>query len=183
MSTFKGNRDVIIILGFIFYLFTSISSAPTTVPSTVTDDSSSQESQETDSSRSARDLNAEMTVPAPTTSSIVLKPNVTGALDVGQGLLVPLVPVVDGKADSQTTQVTPLVANLLPVALESVPEAPDEPKPEIRRSLEDMDVAEDIVFRPLFRYRQEAREKYARNRYYRPYIYAYRNNPRNDYDM
>lgn len=54
---------------------------------------------------------------------------------------------------------------------------------QIRRSLEDMDVAEDIVFRPLFRYRQEARQKYARNRYYQPYIYAYRNPANKNYQM
>lgn len=39
----------------------------------------------------------------------------------------------------------------------------------------DMDVAEDIVFRPLFRYRQEAaRRRQYNNRYYQPYVYAYK---------
>lgn len=54
-----------------------------------------------------------------TSSPIVLQPNITGALDVGQGLLVPLVPVVDPTANK--TSASPLVASLLPVAVESVP--------------------------------------------------------------
>ncbi|XP_015123969.1 uncharacterized protein LOC107046027 [Diachasma alloeum] len=132
MSTSKGNCDMIITVGLIFYLFISISSAPTTViPPTMMDDSSYQESQETVSSRSARELNEEITSILPTTPNIVLKPNVTGVLDVGQGLLVPLVPVVDPKIDSHTTQASPLVANFLPVAVETMAELPDEPKPEV----------------------------------------------------
>ncbi|KAG8040958.1 hypothetical protein G9C98_001946 [Cotesia typhae] len=60
--------------------------------------------------------------PSTTTPPIVLQPNITGALDVGQGLLVPLVPVVD--PTSNTTAASPLVASLLPVAVESVPPTP-----------------------------------------------------------
>ncbi|XP_057330527.1 uncharacterized protein LOC130670915 [Microplitis mediator] len=119
-----------------------------------------------------------------TSSPIVLQPNITGALDVGQGLLVPLVPVVDPTANK--TSASPLVASLLPVAVESVPptdqsdeskDGSDSSSAEIK---DDMDVAEDIIFRPLFRYRQEvaARQSKSYNqRYYQPYIYAYRKRP------
>ncbi|XP_011313379.1 uncharacterized protein [Fopius arisanus] len=184
MSTLKRQADGVIIFGVIFGLLVAISTAPTTdIPSTTMDDSSSQESFESDSSRWTRDATNEIPPIISASPDMVLKPNVTGALDVGHGLLVPLVPVVDPNSNPPTTQVSPLVANLLPIAIESVTttELPDVPQPEVRRSLEDMDVAEDIVFRPLFRYRQEARQKYLRNRYYQPYIYAYKNRNNNYY--
>ncbi|KAK0167870.1 hypothetical protein PV327_001725 [Microctonus hyperodae] len=55
-----------------------------------------------------------------TTPNIVLKPNIAGALDVGQGLLVPLVPVVDPNTKNNQPQASPLVANLLPVSVETI---------------------------------------------------------------
>lgn len=41
-------------------------------------------------------------------------------------------------------------------------------------SYQDLDVAEDIIFRPLFRYRQEEQEKLSQKKNYQPYIYAYK---------
>lgn len=62
-----------------------------------------------------------------TAPSVVLQPNIAGALDVGQGLLVPLVPVVDTNANlSQTNQTSPLMANLLPVTVKT-----DDTHPEV----------------------------------------------------
>ncbi|KAK0173222.1 hypothetical protein PV328_006453 [Microctonus aethiopoides] len=55
-----------------------------------------------------------------TTPNIVLQPNIAGALDVGQGLLVPLVPVVDPNTKNNQPQTSPLVANLLPVSVETI---------------------------------------------------------------
>ncbi|XP_044005765.1 uncharacterized protein LOC122850697 [Aphidius gifuensis] len=118
-----------------------------------------------------RDVNEVTDEKNTTTPSVVLQPNIAGALDVGQGLLVPLVPVVDTNANlSQTNQTSPLMANLLPVTVKTV-----DTHPEIRRSVmdsyQDLDVAEDIIFRPLFRYRQEEQQKLSQRKNYQPYIY------------
>ncbi|CAD6233934.1 GSCOCG00007411001-RA-CDS [Cotesia congregata] len=125
--------------------------------------------------------------PSTTSPPIVLQPNITGALDVGQGLLVPLVPVVD--PTSNTTASSPLVASLLPVAVESVPPTStpadsefDESNSSSAEIKDDMDVAEDIIFRPLFRYRQEVADRQQSRKYYQPYLYAYRKPNYYNYD-
>ncbi|CAG5088648.1 Protein of unknown function [Cotesia congregata] len=93
--------------------------------------------------------------------------------------LIPLVPVVD--PTSNTTASSPLVASLLPVAVESVPPTStpadsdesnefDESNSSSAEIKDDMDVAEDIIFRPLFRYRQEVADRQQSRKYYQPYL-------------
>ncbi|KAH0560415.1 hypothetical protein KQX54_004386 [Cotesia glomerata] len=93
------------------------SSLNTTETPTTSHSSAFLDSAEKDSSSSEEEEKEEKD-PSTTSPPIVLQPNITGALDVGQGLLVPLVPVVD--PTSNTTAASPLVASLLPVAVESV---------------------------------------------------------------
>ncbi|KAK0090293.1 hypothetical protein PV325_001524 [Microctonus aethiopoides] len=96
-----------------------------------------------------------------TTPNIVLQPNIAGALDVGQGLLVPLVPVVDPNTKNNQPQTSPLVANLLPVSVETITPSNIPTK------------VEEAAAR---------RKSYNRNRYYQPYIYAYKPSRQNNYD-